>query len=244
MYHAVGVTSGAGVDPHYAVGTDTFERHMRACHAAGGGVLSALQWLQGERGIIVTFDDGHVTNYLHAFPALKSLGGRADFFVNPAQVATEGFATWSELREMADAGMSIQSHGLDHRHYLTELSTAYLREELLRARLEIEEHVGKPVTLLAPPGGRMPPRLEEVALEVGYTHVLTSKPGIVRRGTRMLCRLAVTRTLADKTLESWLRGGSELRRTQLRQAALDTAKRLLGDRRYEAVRHSLLRTRG
>ncbi|MFZ5892903.1 MAG: polysaccharide deacetylase family protein [Myxococcota bacterium] len=241
MYHALGETEGPGIDPHYAVDTAVFVEHMALCIRRGGAVVNAKQWLAGQAGVIVTFDDGHLTNYLHGFPALAAIKGSADFFVNPAQVGTDGFASWAQLREMADGGMSIQSHGLDHRYYLTDLSPEKLRDDLRRARLEIEEHVGHPCTLLAPPGGRAPAGLERVAQEVGYTHVLTSKPGTIKRGSgTSLCRLAVTRPLSIATLDSWLTGGRELRRTQVRQAVLDAAKRVLGDRRYEAVRRRLL----
>jgi peptidoglycan/xylan/chitin deacetylase (PgdA/CDA1 family) len=204
--------------------------------------VSARDWLAGRPGVIVTFDDGDVTAHRAAFPRLAAARASADFFVNPAQVGTAGYATWAELREMSDGGMSIQSHGLDHRVFLTELPPARLRDDLRRARLEIEEHVGRPVTLLAPAGGREPARLADVAREVGYTHVMNSRPGSVREGDgATLGRLAVTSRLADATLESWLRGGPALWQAQARYAVLDLAKRALGDDGYRSVRRLLLR---
>ena len=241
MYHAIGVEGGPGVDPHYAVALDLFTEHLQACMQQAGAVVCVQDWLGGRTGVIVTFDDGHESNHRVAWPALVAIGGRADFFVNPAQVGTSGFATWAALREMADAGMSIQSHGLDHRHYLTELSSDCLRDELRRARLEIEGHTGHPVTLLAPPGGRCPVRLERIAREVGYTHVLDSRPASIRRDDkRTLGRFAVTAQLDVPTLESWQRGGSARLRMQARFMMLGAAKRILGDRTYERVRHGLL----
>jgi peptidoglycan/xylan/chitin deacetylase (PgdA/CDA1 family) len=241
MYHAVGVGPGPGVDPHYTVTAAGFDEQMSACARLGGGGVSARDWLAGKNGVIVTFDDGHASNHHVAFPALAHVGMTADFFVNPAQVGTDGFATWAELREMAAGGMSIQSHGLDHRHYLTELSPAQLLDELRRAREEIETNVGTPVTLLAPPGGRCPPRLVEVAQEAGYTHILSSRPGRVAaaRGAN-LGRFAVTAALEVPTLESWIRGGRARLVAELRYTMLDVAKRLLGDRTYERVRTRLL----
>ncbi|HVZ74057.1 MAG TPA: polysaccharide deacetylase family protein [Polyangia bacterium] len=241
MYHALGETDGVYDDPHYTVAMPRFLAQLALCRQKGGAVVSARDWLAGKPGVIFTFDDGHASNHRRGLPALAEAGATADFFVNPAQVGTAGFATWAELREMSDAGMSIQSHGLDHREFLTELSPARLREDLKRARLEIEEHVGKPVTLLAPAGGREPPRLEDVAREVGYTHVMNSRPAPVTRADGpTLGRLAVTSQLDDATLSSWLDRGWQLRRAQLRFAALDLAKRALGDDLYRAVRKRLL----
>jgi peptidoglycan/xylan/chitin deacetylase (PgdA/CDA1 family) len=242
MYHALGTGAEVGADPHYTVTMPAFLEQMALCARIGHAAISARAWLEGRPGVIVTFDDGHETNHRLAFPALRAAGSSADFFVNPAQVGTPGFASWADLREMAEGGMSIQSHGLDHRHYLTDLSPGQLREELRGARQEIEDHVGQPVTLLAPPGGRCPPRLSDVAREVGYTHVLCSRPGSIRRPPRrMLNRFAVTAHLDPSTLESWLRGGRGALVAQLRYSLLQVTKRALGDRRYEQVRRQLLK---
>jgi peptidoglycan/xylan/chitin deacetylase (PgdA/CDA1 family) len=241
MYHAIGEGAAANADRHYTVARERFARQLGLCTGAGGAVVSARDWLAGAPGVIFTFDDGDETNHRVAFPLLAAARATADFFVNPAQVGTPGYATWAELREMSDAGMSIQSHGLDHRVFLTDLPPAQLRDDLRRARLEIESQVGRPVTLLAPAGGREPADLAEVALEVGYTRVLNSKPGRVRPDDGpTLGRLAVTSRLEDATLESWLRAGPALWKAQARYAVLDLAKRALGDGAYQRVRRRLL----
>jgi peptidoglycan/xylan/chitin deacetylase (PgdA/CDA1 family) len=241
MYHAIGAPYRA--DPHYAVDMASFTWQLARCVAHGGAVVSALDWLAGKPGIVFTFDDGHASNYHFGFPALREAKASADFFVNPKQVGTDGFATWHQLREMADGGMSIQSHGLDHRYYLTELPPKRLRQELREARIEIEQNIGRPVTLLAPPGGRAPRNLVEVARECGYTHVMTSRPGRIGPSAAAageLPRLAVTAHLELESLESWLRGGRALLQAQVRYSVLDLAKRLLGDQTYEYVRGRLL----
>jgi peptidoglycan/xylan/chitin deacetylase (PgdA/CDA1 family) len=245
MYHALqaGPEPALAADPHYTVDMGGFSAQLAACARIGGAGVSARDWLAGKSGVILTFDDGHVSNHHLGLPALLEAGAGADFFVNPAQVGTAGYATWTELREMADAGMSIQSHGLDHGHYLTELTPPQLLEELRRARLEIEEHVGKPVTLLAPPGGRSPRGLEATAGEAGYTHVLDSKPAIIIRGDkRTLGRFAITAGFELGSFESLLRGGRARLRARTRYAILDLAKRALGDRVYEILRQRLLGT--
>jgi peptidoglycan/xylan/chitin deacetylase (PgdA/CDA1 family) len=244
MYHAIGDVAAPSADPHYTVPRARFARQVGLCTRAGGAVVSARDWLAGAPGVILTFDDGDETSYRVAYPLLATVSATADFFVNPAQVGTTGYATWAELREMSESGMSIQSHGLDHRVFLTELPPARLREDLRRARLEIEEHVGRPVTLLAPAGGREPPDLADVALEVGYRRVLNSRPARVRPDDGpTLGRLAVTAALDDATLESWLRGGRALVRARLRYEVLALAKRALGDDGYRKVRGRLLGAR-
>lgn len=239
MYHAVGEAGGGTADAHYRVGCEDLRQQLAAC-AAYGPLTSARSWLAGGDGVILTFDDGDASNYAEALPLLLARHARADFFINPATVGRRGFVTWGQLREMAELGMSIQSHGYEHR-YLTSLSPHELERSLLRARLTIEQQIGEPVHLLAPPGGRMPPGLNAIARDCGYSHVLCSRPGLVRREATSgaLPRLAVVATLSPAVLQHWL-GGQGLLRLRLRYTALDLAKRAVGDRAYESLRRRWL----
>ncbi|WP_162456527.1 polysaccharide deacetylase family protein [Pseudoxanthomonas kalamensis] len=241
MYHALfREEMPSGQDPHYTLHADDFDRHLQQLAATQGGTSTAAV-LNGfpQAQAILTFDDGHMSNFTLAFPMLLKHGMRADFFINPATVGTPGFARWSELREMAEAGMSIQSHGYDH-VYLTHLSARKLRETLSAARHEIEQRIGQPVTLLAPPGGRMPANLTAIARECGYARILSSIPGRLPRvlpGDSSIPRMAVTRAIDETVFARWIEGNrSSILRERLRYQGLSLAKRMLGDAGYERVR--------
>lgn len=243
MYHALtGAGSpAAGQDPHYSIGDAQLDAHLRLLERRAGGCASVRDWLAGSTDgrALLTFDDGHLSNYTLALPVLARHDARADFFVNPGRVGSDGFANWAQLGQMAAAGMSIQSHGWDHR-YFTELTLPALREDLTRSRQTIEDRLGQPVTLLAPPGGRMPAHLADIARECGYAHVLGSQPGYVHDAqATLLPRMAITTGLDESTLEGWL-AGRGVARARLRYATLGFAKRALGDRGYERLRARLL----
>lgn len=243
MYHALtGAGSPeAGQDLHYSIDATVFSEHVRRLCSIAGGVVSARDWLGDAQveGAVMTFDDGHLSNALLALPVLLEHRARADFFVNPARVGSAGFAGWNQLREMAESGMSIQSHGWDHR-YFTELEGNALREDLVRSRSTIEDRIGYAATLLAPPGGRMPRGLPELARQCGYQHVLSSRPGRMHRlGSTTLPRMAITAGINSRTLEGWF-AGRGLYEAQLRYCALALAKGALGNRTYERVRSRLL----
>lgn len=248
MYHALEDDGNTpeGQDPHYTLSRAAFAAHLAAVAQAGGGA-SARDWLRSaSTPALLTFDDGHLSNYRIALPMLLESGMTADFFVNPVNVGQPGFANWTQLREMADAGMSIQSHGHEH-VYLTSYGPAALRDNLLGSRKAIEDAIGQAVTLLAPPGGRMPARLGDVARECGYERVLSSRPGrISPRGNGMvLPRMSVTATTSGQQLHGWLMAGRRgVLREQLRYGLLASAKRLLGDSRYERLRYRALADRG
>lgn len=243
MYHAIGADATATADAHYTVATAAFHAQLDLL-ARKSGATCARSWLaHPTRATVLTFDDGHLSNYALAWPALAQRDMRADFFINPAQVGSDGFATWAHWREMAAHGMSIQSHGWNHR-YFTELTPAQLRNDLRRSRHAIEDATGHPVTLLAPPGGRMPADLAAIAHDCGYRHVLGSQPGRINAQARgVLPRMAVTAALDLSTLSGWL-GGHGMARAQLRYSMLGMAKRTLGDRGYERLRARLLGLHG
>ncbi|WP_170185866.1 polysaccharide deacetylase family protein [Pseudoxanthomonas dokdonensis] len=248
MYHALanGGQVPAGQDPVYTLPLQRFEQQLDHLRADGGGG-SAIDWLAGRNDArtLLSFDDGHLSNYTLAFPALVSRGMTADFFVNPVMVGKPGFADWSQLREMADAGMSIQSHGHDH-VYFTGMSRQQLRASLVDSRQAISQRIGQPVTLLAPPGGRMPRGLLALARECGYAHVFSSRPGLVGdpgNGARIFPRLAMTQAVGMDGFVHWVKAdASSLRREQLRYGGLALAKRLLGDQHYERLRGRLIAT--
>ncbi len=249
MYHGLSAEGSAplGADPHYTLPATRFAAHLDALQAAGACIGSARDGLQqsAAKAVWIGFDDGDASNYSQALPVLIERGLRADFFVNPARVGSAGYCHWSELRALADAGMSVQSHGLTHT-YFTHLSTPQLREELRVSKAQIEQQLGQPVTLLAPPGGRAPGGLADLALALGYHAVLGSAPGIARwspqqKSARVLPRVAVTAGHDSAQVLRWFTQGQRaLLPLQMRYHGLALAKRLLGDKRYEQVRTRLL----
>lgn len=232
---------GYSADGHYSVTAARFAAILDGLHAAGctvGAARDLLDDTASPRQVWLTFDDGDASNALEALPLLAERGLRADFFITPARVGCPGFMDWSALRELAAAGMSLQSHGHTHA-YFTHLGPAALREELRVSKARLEQGLGQPVTLLAPPGGRVPRGLVALARELGYRAVLDSTPGFVgiRDSQQPLPRVAVTSGHSVDTVLGWAtRGPAALARLRLRHRVLATAKGLLGDARYERLR--------
>lgn len=251
MYHGVADERGncPGADPHYCVSAGQFAAHLKQVEAAGQRCVSVASLLnpnrRSDRAVAVTFDDGHVSN-LAAAERLAKADGSADFFVNPSTVGSPHFLSWSELREMASLGMSIQSHGFHHR-YLDELTPQEVKAELVDSKRAIEDHLGLPVTVFAPPGGRLSPDLAQIAFDSGYAAVCASRVGLWRLGAEVwdIPRLAVLRSTADGQFARWLsQDPLEIFGSRTRYIVLNSAKWLLGNRGYERLRHGLLRSTG
>lgn len=131
--------------------------------------------LQG-KAIVITFDDGGLDNYTHAFPLLKEKGFVGTFFVITEEIGRPGYMTWDMVREMAAAGMSIQSHTAFHSD-LRGTTEAKLKAELLGSRNTIEEEVGVAPYALCYPAGAYDERVMAAVRDAGYLMAVTTKPG-------------------------------------------------------------------
>jgi peptidoglycan/xylan/chitin deacetylase (PgdA/CDA1 family) len=175
-----------------------------------------------------------------ATPALIEHGMTADFFVNPTTVGEPGFISWAGLRDMAEQGMSIQSHGYSH-CYFDELPAADIREQLARSKSEIEDHVGVEVTLFAPPGGRLNLQVTAIARELGYAGICSSRPGTWSGNDFHVPRMAILSSTSSARFVKWVTGAPlEMLRSTGRYEITRTLKKTLGNTVYDRVRGYLV----
>jgi peptidoglycan/xylan/chitin deacetylase (PgdA/CDA1 family) len=168
-------------------------QHLKGLASRQGGKLCAQ----------VTFDDGEQSQYLHAFPLLAQYEIPAIFFVTPGLIGTGAkFLGWSRLRELRDAGHSIESHGWSHK-FLSFCSHQELAYELKASKQELEDRLGKAVRAISAPGGRWDRRVVEACAVAGYQKLYISDPWIQKTisGVQVVGRLMVRRktTLAELT---------------------------------------------
>jgi peptidoglycan/xylan/chitin deacetylase (PgdA/CDA1 family) len=113
-----------------------------------------------EGAVLITFDDGYRDNLLNAAPVLKKYGYPAVQFVPIAYVGDaqplphEKYLSahgvhnptvdWSEIRELENHGVRIESHGISHKP-LAELEIDEAAREITISRLKLEERLGRPV---------------------------------------------------------------------------------------------------
>ena len=251
MYHGIGEKlNPQSTDFHYAVSESTFSTQLsriRDAGMSGCSVKESVENLQSAPIVNITFDDGH-ESHCRAAQILAQFEMTADFFVNPGTIGKPGYLSWAALREMAELGMSIQSHGMTHR-YMDEHDQTALQEELGESKLRIEQEIGHPVTLLAPPGGRMGPTLDQQCQQIGYRAICTSVAGywqlgepVPSGGPLRLPRLAVLNATGVEQFGRWINADeTELARMTRRYRVLQAAKRALGNRTYDAMRAMAVR---
>ncbi|MDF2521748.1 MAG: hypothetical protein K0R84_2376 [Clostridia bacterium] len=155
--------------------------------------------------IIVTFDDGYLSNYQYAYPVLKQYDMKASIFIIGWSVGrklhkdsvtpiTEHF-TWEQAKEMQQSGLiELQSHTYDLHNPSDEvnygLGVSKLEKESVeqyKSRLEtdaekieqlISQNIGGEVYAISYPYGSYNEYSESILKERGYRFTVTTQDGI------------------------------------------------------------------
>jgi peptidoglycan/xylan/chitin deacetylase (PgdA/CDA1 family) len=195
MYHAL-TASRPPAGAKYRLPAVAFQEHLAVIKGNGfRPILLRTLWThpnptEAHHAVGLTFDDGDVSHYTHAYPALVEAEARADFFVNTATVDRPGFLSWAQIAEMQRAGFSFQSHSHDH-IALIGLPRRVLERQLRDSKRLLEERLGTRVDFLAAPYGLLNSRVVRAAHEVGYRAVCTSWSWPAHPGARTVSRIAV-----------------------------------------------------
>ena len=161
------------VDPSgLTIGVDTFERYC-AFFKQHFDVVSLRDLVEkmhdGARlnhHLAITFDDGYLDNYQNAAPVLEKFSLPATFFVvtrfmgssevpwwDRHQAVRHPWMTWDHVRSLRRMGFDVGAHTRSHVD-LGAVSERVAKDEILGARLELQNELAAPVDLFAYPYGR------------------------------------------------------------------------------------------
>jgi peptidoglycan/xylan/chitin deacetylase (PgdA/CDA1 family) len=163
--------------------------------------LRMLDLLAERPAVRISFDDGNASDVDIALDALRARGLSATFFVVAGRLGEVGSLGRDDLRALDGAGMTIGTHGMDHRSW-RGLDAADLERELVDARIQIAEAVGHAIDEAALPLGAYDRRLLGALRQLGYTKVHTSDRRVAREGNWLQPRFSVVATDTPETLEN------------------------------------------
>jgi peptidoglycan/xylan/chitin deacetylase (PgdA/CDA1 family) len=251
MYHALyaSATEREAIDPEdrpYAVAVSEFLRQLDLLVELGIPVVrpqsspTPAQATASEVDVLLTFDDGHGSNYRTAYPLLRERGLGALFFVTSDFIgARRGFCSARELREMAEGGMTIGSHGKTHR-FFDDLSPAETAAEYRQSKDAIERYTGQAVTSLSFPGGRFRRSQIATGLAAGYRLFFSSRVGANNVAAfsdgGIIRRVAIRDATSLAEFAKIARGDWRwLARAQTIAGAKAIIRRIAGNRLYHAM---------
>lgn len=167
MYHSISDDPEPAHSPYYKVCTSPrrFAEQMQWLRTAGwqGVTLSdGLDFLNGKKKltgkpVAITFDDGFRDFHTAAFPALHQNGFSATMYLPTAFIGDQRQSfksreclTWSEVRELAAAGIEFGSHTVNH-PVLYQSSWAEIETELSASKTILDQQLDQSTRAFAYP---------------------------------------------------------------------------------------------
>ncbi len=126
---------------------------------------------------ILTFDDGYYSDYDTVFPILKDRDLKGTFFLTAEKVNSIGYIGVEQIKEMANGGMEIGSHGLTH-NYLVSMTKGEAIQEIGASKKKLERQLNREISSFAPVGGHFRKWMLKYAQKAGYNAFATMVPGI------------------------------------------------------------------
>lgn len=126
--------------------------------------------------VVLTFDDGDLSNHHFVLPILKERGFSATFFITINEIGKEGRMDWPMIYDLSRNGMGIGSHGLNH-SFLTAHNNYTVLNEFIMSKQILEKYIRKRVDFLSVPRGFYNKRVLTIARDVGFKMVCVSDAG-------------------------------------------------------------------
>jgi len=126
--------------------------------------------------VILTFDDGDISNDAVAAPILKEAGLTATFFITVNDIGKDGRMPWETIYELSRQGMDVGSHAMTHA-FLPSMSSYTLLNELLLSKQVLEKYIRRQVDFLSIPHGFYTKGILDIARDVGFRAVCVSDAG-------------------------------------------------------------------
>lgn len=145
-----------------------------------------------EKTAVITIDDGYTSTYTGAWPILKKY--RYPFtvflYVKAVQSKYRNFLTWSQIKEMQDAGVDFQSHTYSHQRLGTwdknldeEGYRNWISTDIQKSYDILATQLGVAPLFLALPYGEYNSIIIEEARQIGFEAVFSQDPGSISAST-------------------------------------------------------------
>lgn len=187
MYHSISSYASKGFRP-CIVPAEAFDKHLAYLEQNHYTSLTVTQLIQAmanggsalpPRPVVLTFDDGYADFYSAALPALQHHGFNATLYIATSFVEGtsrwlekigEGdrpMLSWEQLAEINSSGIECAAH--THTHpALDMLPPSAARDEIVRSKELLEDHLSQQISSFAYPFGFYSSRVTRIVRESGF----------------------------------------------------------------------------
>jgi peptidoglycan/xylan/chitin deacetylase (PgdA/CDA1 family) len=180
-YHAIQPPVAGASFPQLFVPQADFQRQMQWLKDQGFEAVTldqveAAWYEQGKlppKPIVISFDDGYLSQYVAAFPELQHLGWKGVL-----NLVTQGAdLPDADVKKMVDAGWELASHTITHVD-LTTVNSARLEREVAGSRQILKRRFGVPVNNFCYPAGQYDDSVISAVHRAGYVGAESEVPGL------------------------------------------------------------------
>ena len=189
MYHSVhNMAESEAANANLIVDPETFESQLKALKKAGYYTLTpgeAYRILvknevpKGKKFVWLTFDDGVEDFYTIVYPLLKKYKMTAtnNIITDFTQKEKENVLTFDQIKEMKSAGLTFESHTVNHPD-LANSSLETQKNELVASKRLLDKVLDQNTSVIVYPSGRYSQVTIDQAKKADYKLGLTTKNGL------------------------------------------------------------------
>jgi peptidoglycan/xylan/chitin deacetylase (PgdA/CDA1 family) len=184
MYHRFGENS----HPSTNITIEQFEAHLKELESGTYNVLSLSDITDAlrrgaplpERTVGISVDDAYLSVYTMAWPRLKEAGFPFTLFTSTRAIdqGLKSYMNWRQIREMADAGVTIGHHMASHGHMLAAEAGSN-RRELAEATQRFSEKLENKPALFAYPYGEASQAVRKMIIDAGFSAAFGQHSGVI-----------------------------------------------------------------
>lgn len=187
MYHSISSHASKGFRP-CTVPAEAFDKQLSYLEQNHYISLTVTQLIQAianggstlpPRPVVLTFDDGFADFYSAALPALRHHGFNATLYIATSFVegtsrwlenigeGNRPMLTWEQLAEINASGIECAAHTHTHPK-LDMLPPSTARDEIVRSKELLEDHLSQRISSFAYPFGFYSSRVMRIVRESGF----------------------------------------------------------------------------
>jgi peptidoglycan/xylan/chitin deacetylase (PgdA/CDA1 family) len=209
LYHRIDVSP---INSRYYVPPEKFEQEIKALQGWGYTTISTQMLVQAitaghelpPHPILITFDDGHLDNYVNAFPIMQKYGFTGVLYIVANYLGTDGFMDRDEILDMHEAGWEVGSHSLNH-YDLTKLGPQDQRSEIVGSKERLETLLGIDILTFAYPFGAKNAAVTDYVRFAGYIAAMGAEGYTDSQGEWNLFNLQRVEIKASESIQSMTR---------------------------------------
>ncbi len=171
---------------NFITGISTFDKEMKYLKDNGFTVISPADLVRliesgatsTQKYIIITFDDGYLSNYINAAPILEKYNLHATFFIYSDAISKFSVSmTWDNLKDLLSKGNTIGGHTKSHPQLTKIKNEKILEYEILGNKKVLEENLGTKIDFFAYPYGLRNPLIIQKVKDAGYLGAMIDARG-------------------------------------------------------------------